>query len=124
MSKILPRRQNPLASWVLNNMGNAFAMMAVLGVLTYVLTSPAPVAVVSQSSTGNALVQELQKGAEDSYAKLNAFLKSALPAPDRTTSSKGPRDMTVRLILIGASLGVLALADRFWFSRLRARPRA
>ena len=123
MARILPKEQNPAAAWILNNMGNMFAMMAVLGVLAYVLTSPAPVVGTGQASPGNAIVQELGKGAMDAYAKLNALLKQATPVKEPATASNGSDGMISKLALIVLSLAVLAAADRFWLSRLRERPR-
>lgn len=124
IAQILPKSQNPVAAWVLNNMGNVFAMMVVLAMLTFVLTSPTPIVGTTDNSPGQVWVQEMQKGIENSYAKVTTFLQKSAPAPDHASRSNGSGEAGNKLVLIALSLIALGLADRFLLSRGRTRPRA
>ncbi len=124
MVQILPKNQNAVAAWVLNNMGNVFAMMAVLAMLTYVLTSPTPIVGTTENSPGQAWVQDMKQGLKDSYAKVTTFLQKSAPAPDHASRANGSGEAGNKLVLILLSLVALGLADKFLFSRSRTRTRA
>ncbi len=124
MIQILPKDQNAIAAWVLNNMGNVFAMMVVLAMLAFVLTSPTPMVGITGDSPGQAWVHEMQKGIEDSYARITTLLQKSAPAPDRASSTNGSGETGNKLVLILLSLVALGLADKFLLSRGRTRPRA
>jgi hypothetical protein len=104
-------------------MGSMFAMMAVLGTVWYVLANPDALVPRSGSTQLDGVTQQWQKGLEDGYAQLNAAVRNLLPRPQQGLNAQTPDRVMQRLSLIVVSLGVLGLMDRFWFKRLRPKPK-
>lgn len=124
MARVLPKNQSPLAAWILNNMGNVFAMMVVLAVLTFVMTNPTPLVGTTDSSPGQAWMDEMSRGMENGYAKITSFLQRNSQAADHASRTGGSGETGNKLVLIAVSLAALGLADKFFLSRSRTRPRA
>ncbi|MCU0453069.1 MAG: hypothetical protein MUE68_05390 [Bacteroidetes bacterium] len=124
MSSLLPKRQNAATAWVLNNMGNVFALMAVLGVFWLVLSQP--IAFTSTEGRGQAdrLVEEWRQGISRGYAWMGEMLKSAVPSPPAEGSPKPAASDADKLALILVSLGALVVLDRLWLHRQRIRPKS
>lgn len=123
MSQIAPRAQNPLTAWILNNMGNVFAMMAVLGVFWFVLSQPVSFAGGPEQTEGDRIVETWRKGLSQGYAWVEHGFK-ALAAPRSSNgSSNGGEGGVEKLVLIFLSLGALWTFDRVWLSRHRIRSR-
>lgn len=121
MSQIVPQAQNPLSAWILNNMGNLFAMMAVLGVFWLVLTQPISFAGGPETTEGDRIVEEWSQGLSEGYAWVENGLK-ALASPRSVERTSGGSDGGAeKLGLIFVSLGALWTLDRLWLSRHRIR---
>jgi hypothetical protein len=122
MSQVSPRAQNPLTAWILNNMGNLFAMMAVLGVFWLVLTQPISIAGPQHGPTeGEQMVDAWSRGLAEAYVWLESGLKALALPPNAERSAGGSDGGAAKLSLILLSLGVLWTLDRLWLSRHRIR---
>lgn len=121
MSQVIPGTQNPLTAWILNNMGNLFAMMAVLGVFWLVLSQPISFAGRPETSEGDRIVEEWRQGLSEGYAWVENGLKALATQRNTERTSGGSGGVAERLGLILVSLGGLWTLDRLWMSRHRIR---
>lgn len=121
MARIMHRKQHPGAVWILNNMGNMFAMMAVLGTLWLVLANAGALVRTFQDSPQDGIVQQWQIGLREGYAQLTDALRSVAPRPEQANASNGSHGTTQKLLLSIVSIGLLALIDRFWSSKIGPR---
>ncbi|MGB2869892.1 MAG: hypothetical protein WBD36_15695 [Bacteroidota bacterium] len=107
MSTVLPPVHRSLTSRLLDNLGNLFAMMLVVGVVGYIVSGPA----LSSGSTAQSETYQLFKGFSDGYATVNQFLsqQSFLAKQKVVETTSGAK---VLLFTI-ATLLFLAAIDRF-----------
>ena len=107
MSAVVPSARRSLASRLLDNLGNVFAMMLVVGVVGYIVSGPA----LSGGTIGQSETYQLFKSFSDGYANVNQFLtqQSFLPKQKDVSNTSGVK---VLLFTI-ATLFFFAVVDRF-----------
>lgn len=70
MERILPATGNPLLRKIVNNLGNLLAMIVVLSIFVYTLSSPS----VSNGGTGSSVITETFKTYTAFYDRVNRYL--------------------------------------------------
>lgn len=107
MSSALPSENRSLASRLLDNLGNVFAMMLVVGIVGYIVSGPA----LSGSAAGQSETYQLFKSFSDGYAKVNQFFsQQSFVAKQKVVETTS--GMKILLFTIAALLFFAAL-DRF-----------
>lgn len=121
MAQVMPHTQSPLTAWFLNNLGNLFAMMAVLGVFWFVFSQPISFSGGTTTMEADRIVEEWRQDLTKGYAWVENGLKRLATPPTADRNAGGSNGGAEKLVLIFVSLGALWTLDRLWLSRHRIR---
>lgn len=118
MTRIAPREQPAWLRWTLNNLGNIFGMIFVLGVLGYFLTTPK--LFTFQTSNEPSKLTEALQTYNGLYENAKTFIAGqAEKLKGNPTGVSAATDETGKIpVMVVSSLLLLVLLDRFVFQRI------
>lgn len=116
MSRIIPRKQGPVVRWVMNNMGNVFGMMVVLGVVWYVAGNPQTFISSSQVSEKPSIYKQWKEGMEGSYGALKSLFERP-NQPPKAIVEASPNHRESTLVMVFISILVLIVGDSILLRR-------
>ena len=109
MERVIPQKDKSFFSWILRNIGTLIAMVAVLGVLGYVLSTTSMWTSMQEQTESSGLAKMFSSAYHDIKQffadKTNQFTQRL----DTDTSARSERIFLIAFI----SIVVLALLDRF-----------
>lgn len=122
MARVAPRRQGVLATWLLNNMGNVFGMMAVLGTIWAVVANPQSFIPATRQTEEPPIIKQWSGGLDGGYQALKEYVEKIQVGPKGTEQRKKENFGTVTLLIL-LSIGVLIAGDRYVVPRIMSTRR-
>ncbi|MBN1397486.1 MAG: hypothetical protein JXA06_05580 [Bacteroidetes bacterium] len=100
LSEVIPAGKKKWYEWMLNNMGNVFAMVSVIAFLVYVLSLTENTDLNQEPSNKNTQITEIMKSFKDISLSIYEYFNKSINIPDFPISGMGTLSFALIAIII------------------------